>query len=212
MKTQHFNIWLVSLFALLASGISFGQEKQELVQFSGVVVSIDSLERIPYASIMDKTTGTGTMTDYYGYFSLTTKPGDTLVFSSFGFLSDSYIIPDTLTEKSYSIIHVMIPDTLLLPQVDIYPWPSKEEFARAFVEMDAYDANFRQFKRSLSGEQINETARGLQQDARSAYSIEAQQRQTIIYTQNYIPVNNLLNPISWAKFVNAWKRGDLQRE
>ena len=41
----------------------------ELVQFSGVVVTNDSLQPIPYTSVIIKHAYRGTLTDYYGFFS-----------------------------------------------------------------------------------------------------------------------------------------------
>mgnify|MGYP006205886371 CR=1 FL=1 len=76
------------------------------------------------------------MADYYGYFSLVTQPKDTLFFSFYGYKTSTFIVPDTLTDNLYSILHTMYRDTINLPEFTVYPWPSKEEFARAFVEMN----------------------------------------------------------------------------
>ena len=210
MKNSIFLVFL-SFFVLVSTAL-FSQEEERLIQFSGVVVSTDSLDQVSYVNVIDKTTKTGTVSDYSGYFSFVTKPGDTILFSAFGYQSNSYIVPDTLTGQRYSIIHFMVPDTILLPEVEVYPWPSREQFSKYFVEMDPYGDDFRQFKRSLSGAQLAETSAGLRIDAGQAYNWEAQQRQTRIYTQGITPVNNLLNPISWAKFIDAWRDGQLQRE
>src|SRR5690554_89889 len=114
-------IYAFVIFSFFFTSVGHAQEKRELIQFSGVLVSADSLDQVSYASVVDKTTGKGTMSDYYGYFSFVTRPGDTILFNAFGFKTSSYIVPDSLKEIRYSIIHVMTPDTLLLPEVDIYP-------------------------------------------------------------------------------------------
>ncbi|MGM0477624.1 MAG: hypothetical protein ACQERC_00245 [Bacteroidota bacterium] len=198
-------------FTLIFSQLS-AQENPDLIQFSGVLVSSDSLDQVSYASVVDKTTGKGTMSDYYGYFSFVTRPGDTILFNAFGFKPSPYIVPDTLSEKRYSIIHVMTPDTMELPQVDIYPWPSREEFARAFVEMDPYDDALRRAQRQLSGESLAFAAAKVPTDGSLSYNWATQQRQTQLYTQGQTPVNNLLNPAAWSKFIESWKNGDFQRE
>jgi hypothetical protein len=189
-----------------------GGKKKSLIQFSGVLVSSDSLDQVSYASVVDKTTGKGTMSDYYGYFSFVTRPGDTILFNAFGYKTSSYIVPDSLREIRYSIIHVMTPDTLLLPEVDIYPWPSREEFARAFVEMDPYDDALRRAQKQLSGESLAFIASRAPTDGRLSYNWESEQRQTQIYTQGQTPMNNLLNPAAWGRFIDSWKNGQLQRE
>lgn len=201
----------VLLFAL-TSIYSQGQESPELIQFSGVLVSSDSLDQVSYASVIDKTTGKGTMSDYYGYFSFVTRPGDTILFNAFGYKPSSYIVPDSLTETRYSIIHVMTPDTMLLPQVDVYPWPSREEFARAFVEMEPYDDALRRAQRQLSGESLAFAAAKVPTDGSLSYNWQTQQRQTQLYTQGQTPMNNLLNPAAWSKFIESWRNGDFQQE
>lgn len=204
----------ISLFILIASSVAAqnGDENPKLVQFSGVLVTSDSLDQVSYASVIDKSTGKGTMSDYYGYFSFVTKPGDTILFNAFGFKPNSYIVPDTLTDDRYSIIHLMVPDTMNLPQVDVYPWPSKEDFARAFVEMEPYDDALRRAQRQLSGESLAFAAAKVPTDGGLSYNWQLQQQQTRLYTQGQTPVNNLLNPAAWGQFIDSWKKGDFQRE
>ncbi|MEX1191752.1 MAG: hypothetical protein WEA99_07235 [Brumimicrobium sp.] len=202
-------------FLFLLNTITFGQkdsDDKKLVQFSGVLVTSDSLDQVSYASVIDKTTGKGTMSDYYGYFSFVTRPGDTILFNAFGFKPNSYIVPDTLTEDRYSIIHLMVPDTMILPEVDVYPWPSREDFARAFVEMEPYDDALRRAQRQLSGESLAFAAAKVPTDGALSYNWETQQQKTRIYTQGQTPVNNLLNPAAWSRFIESWRDGDFQRE
>ncbi|MDX1652807.1 MAG: hypothetical protein R3277_09970 [Brumimicrobium sp.] len=204
----------LALFLLMSLHANSQEEskKPKLIQFSGVLVSSDSLNQVSYASVIDKTTGKGTMSDYYGYFSFVTRPGDTILFNAFGFKPNSYIVPDSLTEMRYSIIHLMVPDTLVLPQVDIYPWPSKEDFARAFVEMDPYDDALRRAQRQLSGESLAFAAAKVPTDGALSYNWQVEQQKTRLYTQGQTPVNNLLNPAAWSQFIESWKKGEFQRE
>lgn len=205
-------IFIVVSFLFVFSEMSYSQEKQRLIQFSGILVSADSLDQVSYARIIDRTTQKGTLSDYYGFFSFVTRPGDTVIFNAFGFKTSSYIIPDSLDDVRYSIIHVMVPDTMLLPEVDVYPWPSKEDFARAFVEMSPYDDALRNAQRELSGKNLASVASRLPTTSSLSYNWEAQQRQTKIYTKGQLPVNNLLNPVAWSKFIKSWRDGDFQRK
>lgn len=206
---------LFLLFVAVSFG-SFGQKTQQdtakLVQLSGVIVSADSLEQMPFATVFDRQTRRGTIGDYYGFFSLVVYPGDTLIFSYYGYKTSSFIVPDTLTDDRYSIIHMMYADTLELPQVNIYPWPSREDFARAFVEMKPYDDALRRAQRQLSGESLAFAAARVSTDGSLSYSWAQNQMNTRLYTMGQSPVNNLFNPYSWAKFIQSWKEGDLRRE
>lgn len=203
---------IVFIITTVCLGLSTqAQEKEQLIQLSGILVSMDNLGQVSYALVANKTTESTALTDYYGYFSIVTRPGDTLLFKSASFQPSSYIVPDTLTANNYSIIHVMEPDTVNLPKVNVYPWPSKEAFAQAFVEMDPYDDAIRRIQRNLSGGSLTAIAMNLPTNSSLSYDWEANQQQTQLYTKGSVPVNNLLNPFSWAQFINAWKNGDLKR-
>jgi hypothetical protein len=190
----------------------FAQNNDSLIQLSGVVVSEDDLEPLPYTTVFDRTIRRGVIADYYGYFSLVVLPGDTLHFSFYGHKTASYIVPDTLTDNRYSIIHMMKKDTVNLPQIDVYPWPSREDFARAFVEMQPYDDALRRAQRELSGESLAFAAARIQTDAGSSQNFAASQRNTKLYTMGQLPTLNIFNPYSWAKFISDWKNGDLNRQ
>ncbi|SFT76409.1 hypothetical protein SAMN05216474_2254 [Lishizhenia tianjinensis] len=216
----------ILIFCLVATASVWGQASSDttktttpkdttehLVQLSGIVVSWDSLENIAYAAIYNKTTDRGVISDYYGFFSTVTRPGDTLLFSVYGFKTSAYIVPDTLTMDNYNMIHIMNPDTIEFAPVDIYPWPSREDFARAFVEMDPYDDALKKAQRQLSGEALAFVAAKLPTDASLSYNIEQQAQQTRLYRDmGMAQPNNLLNPVAWSNFVKAWKAGELKRE
>jgi hypothetical protein len=208
-------IWLV--FLLFGSQFAIAQvetnsDSLKLIQLSGVVVSEETLEEQPYVTVYDKTIRKGVISDYYGYFSLVTFPGDTIIFSSPGHKKSSYIVPDTLKQNRYSLIHMLPSDTLQLKEVTIYPWPSKEEFANAFVNMRPYDDALRRAQQELSGESLAFAAARIQSDPSLAYGNLVNQRYSQLYSSNQVPVNNLLNPYAWSKFLKDWKEGKLKRE
>lgn len=122
------------------------------------------------------------------------------------------MVPDSLSDKRYSVIHMLNRDTVHLPEVTVYPWPSREDFARAFVEMEPYDDAIKRAQRELSGESLAFVAARLDNDASLAYSYAMNQRYTKLYTNGQMPVNNLLNPYSWAKLIQDWKAGKLSKQ
>lgn len=184
----------------------------KLLQLSGVAISEGDLNPLPYTTIYDRSIKRGVISDYYGFFSLVVLPGDTLIFSGFGYKTSTYIVPDSLEDKRYSMIHMLQRDTVNLPMVTVYPWPSKEDFARAFVEMEPYDDAIRRAQRELSGESLAFVAARLENDASLAYGYATNQRYTRLYTNGQLPANNLLNPYSWAKLIQDWKAGKLSRQ
>jgi hypothetical protein len=204
-------LW-VSLATVWAQSTDVVKDSTRLIQLSGVVVSDADLNALPYTTIYDKTAGRGVMADYYGYFSLVTHPNDTLYFSFYGHKTSSFIVPDTLTDNRYSIIHMMQKDTINLPEITVYPWPSKEDFARAFIEMNPTDDAIKRAQRELSGESLAFAAARVQADASLANKYVQNQRYTQIYTKGQTPANNILNPYAWSKLVKDWKEGKLKRQ
>ena len=187
-------------------------KQEKLVQLSGVVVSSDSLQEMPYAAVYNKTVRRGTIADIYGFFSLVVQPGDTILFRYYGHKPSSYIVPDTLSESRYSIIHMMTVDTIQLKEVVVYPWPSKEAFARAFVEMNPYEDAMLRAQKQLSGQSLASIASLVPSDASLSFGNVLNQNNTRLYTMGQSPVNNLLNPFAWATFLQKWRSGELQRQ
>jgi hypothetical protein len=187
-------------------------DTSKILQISGVIIAEDNLEPLPYTTVWNRSIRKGVISDYYGFFTLVSFPGDTLVFNFYGYSSSTYIIPDTLADNRYSIVHMMQADTLNMPEVVVHPWPSRDEFARYFVEMKPYDDAMRKAQRELSGESLAFVAAKMNNDASLAYGYAQNQRLTKLYTNGQLPANNLFNPYAWAKLVQDWKAGKLGRQ
>jgi hypothetical protein len=187
-------------------------DSSRILQLSGVVIGEDDLQPLPYATVWNKSLRKGIMSDFSGFFTLVSFPGDTLIFNYIGYKSSTYLVPDSLTEDHYSIVHMLERDTLNMPEVVVYPWPSREEFARYFVNMKPYDDAMRRAQRELSNESLAFTAARLGNDASLANGYAQNQRLTKLYSQGQLPANNLFNPYAWAKLVQDWKSGKLSRQ
>lgn len=211
-KLVGMKIGLVFLVLLLQT-VVFSQVKNDrLLQLSGVVISSDSLQEMPYAAIYNRSVKRGTIADMYGFFSLVVQPGDTLLFRYVGHKPSSYIVPDTLKDDRYSIIHMMELDSAAYNEVIIYPWPSKEAFAQAFIEMNPYDDALLRAQRQLSGQNLAALASKVSSDASISYGNVMNQQNTRLYTMGQSPVNNLMNPFAWASFLQKWRAGELKRQ
>lgn len=187
------------------------QEKQ-LIQLSGVVVSEDSIREMPYASVYDLSVKRGTIADVYGFFSMVVQKGDTIAFRYLGHKTGFYVVPDTLSDSRYSIIHMLSVDTIDLPEVVIYPWPSREAFAQAFIEMNPYDDDMLRAQKLLSGQSLATLGNQVSNDASISYGNTVNMQNTRIYTMGQSPVNNLMNPFAWASFLQKWRSGELKRQ
>ncbi len=63
----------------------FIDEDEDVIQFFRVVVDVDSLSPVPYASIIIKNSRRSTLSDVYEYFLFVALKNDTIVFSSMGY-------------------------------------------------------------------------------------------------------------------------------
>jgi hypothetical protein len=184
--------------------------KNNLIQFSGVVVEGDSLRPVPYASIMIKDSYRGTVSDYFGYFSFVAQKGDTIEFSAIGYRDGAYVIPDTLSTNKYSLIQVLSTDTVFLKTTEVYAWPSKEQFKHAFLQLNIQDDELARAQKNMDRADMKERMTGMANDATMNYKYSQQQYQSKLYYAGQLPPNNLLNPIAWSKFIKAWKNGDFK--
>ena len=203
------------LLALLAfTGSLFAQpgaDNPNLVQFSGVVVT-DSLMPVPFTNILVKNTYRGTMSDVYGYFSFVAQEGDTILFSAVGFQRSQYVIPDSLTDSKYSMIHVLNRDTVTLKEFTVYPWPSREQFRDAFLALRLPADDHQLALRNLSPAEMVQRMENLPPDAYQSFQYQMAMDHTRLYYSGGTPVVNLFNPIAWAQFLQAWQNGAFKKK
>jgi hypothetical protein len=201
--------FLLSLITAFSQGNNDKKaaDNPQYVQFSGVVLDQDSLTPIPYVSVAVKGTQRATVCDIYGFFSLVVKPGDQLEFLSITHKTRTYKLADTLKQKFYYAIQVLTKDTVELPVVDIYPWPSKDDFKRAFLALDLSETDAERADKNLSREELSYLERTHGANAAENYKYLMQAYYTKVYTSGQSPVNNLLSPIKWAEFIQAWRAG-----
>ena len=183
-----------------------------IVQFSGVVVSGDSLLPVPFTNILIKHSYRGTISDVYGYFSFVAQEGDTLIFSAVGFKRSQFVVPTDLEESKYSMIHQLSADTILLGQANVYPWPSREQFRDAFLNLKLADDDYQLAMRNLSPAEMLQRMENLPPDAYESFRYQMAMDQTRLYQQGGMPVVNLFNPIAWAQFLQAWKSGAFKKK
>ncbi|MFH1005229.1 MAG: carboxypeptidase-like regulatory domain-containing protein [Bacteroidota bacterium] len=187
----------------------FSQE-HDLLQFSGVVVEMDSLKPVSFTSIIVKNTHRGTISDFYGYFSFVARKKDIIVFSAIGYKKAFFIIPDTLTSNKYSLIQVMHNDTILLKETVIYPWPTKEQFREVFLNTNVPDDDLVRAEKNLEREKIKEKSEPIVMSGSIGYKASMQQQSAKLYWAGQYPPNNLLNPFAWAQFIKMWREGKLK--
>jgi len=205
-----------AIITLLTSCISaiYAQEESDepvLIQLSGIVVTGDSLIPVPYTTVLIQNSRRGTICDHLGFFSLVVRENDVIVFTSIGYKASKMTIPDTLTGNRYSLIQLLMPDTIVLPEAVIYPWPTYEQFKQAFITLKIPDDDLERARKNLTIASARELYEGVPMDGSMNYRQYTQDHSYRLYYAGQFPPNQLLNPFAWAKFIEAWRKGDFRR-
>lgn len=179
---------------------------QKVVQFSGVVVSGIDSNPLAFSTVYITNRDRGTISDASGFFSFVAVGGDTVRFSSVGYQTRHLVIPDTIRHDAYSIVVPLEQDTVMLLETVIYPWPSKEKFRDAFVNLELPENDADIIQKNFNLATMREQARKGKMDANMNYRSLMQQQSAKLYYQNQMVPNNLLNPFAWAQFIKQWKR------
>src|SRR6187455_3052391 len=109
-------VFIIALgFAVQKASAQFETMKDSVVQLYGVVMTADSLEAIPSVSIVVKGQNRGTISNEQGVFSIVVLKGDKIEFTSVGYKPKLVEIPRDIEGNQYSIIQLMVVDTVYLP-------------------------------------------------------------------------------------------------
>lgn len=183
------------------------KDEEKLIQFSGVVVRSDSLTPIPFTHVVIESEKRGTVADANGYFSIVAQTNDTILFSSIGFKTNTFIIPDSLDKSNYSLIHTMEQDTVETGEMVVHPWPSKEEFKQAFMNADVPTDDIERARQNLAQAEMKERMENMDMDGSMNYKYQMQQYSNKVYHAGQAPPISILNPSAWAEFIKAWREG-----
>lgn len=204
--------FLIALFLFAGNINSQVLDNDQLIQFSGVVVTSDSLKPVPYTSLMIKNTNRGTVSDYYGFFSFVAKMKDTIEFAALGYKRAIFIIPDTLADQRCSMIQILKPDTIILREVTIFPWPTKEQFKEAFLHLRIPEDDLSRAEKNLEPGQLEYLAANMTMDGNMNYKNYIGDKTTQLYYSGQLRPNTLLDPIKWAKFIQQWQSGAYKKK
>lgn len=203
--------WLY--ITLLLSALSGkAQSVDSLIQFSGLVMTSDSLGAIPFANITSTTRGLTTTCDYNGFFSFVAGKGDSIRITATGYKEQRFMIPLDLTETKYSVIQLLTRDTIYLAETFIYPWPSKEEFREAFLALDIPDDDLRTAQKNLDREEMKARGQAMAMDADMNADYQTKAIQQKIYYAGQYPPMRIFDVFAWKQFFEAWKRGDFKSD
>jgi hypothetical protein len=200
----------ICLFLVFPLEAKAQTREKKIIQFSGVVVTGDSLKPVPFTNIFVTGTRTATVSDYYGFFSFAAEEGTDITFSAVGFKKAHFFIPDTCHESRYSMIQILFLDTVMLKEATVYAWPTREQFRQAFLNMDNMNDDMARAQKNLAKEEMEIISMNMAMSGQENFKNSMQQYQSRMYYAGGRPPITIMDPLKWAEFVKAWKRGDFK--
>jgi hypothetical protein len=211
---KRFVIYTSLLFFLIphSSRAQFETVRDSVVQLYGIVMTADSLVGIPAVSITVKGQNRGTITNNQGVFSIVVLKGDVVEFTHVSYKPKKVTIPRNLEGNQYSVVQLMVVDTVYLPMTIIKPRPTPEQFARDFVKNKVPDDNIEIARQNTESAKRRVLMRTTPGDAGEATSLQFRNIANKASYAGQTPPMNLFNPAAWAQFIEAWKRGDFKNK
>ncbi len=132
-------------------------------------------------------------------------------FTSVGYKPKLVTIPQNLVGNEQSMIQLMVEDTVYLPATIIKKRPTREEFERDFVTASVPNDQQEIARENLSERNLEALRAAYPKDGREATNYYLKQNAQKYYSAGQVPPQNIFNPLAWAEFIKAWKRGDFKQ-
>ena len=190
----------------------FEAVRDSVVQLYGIVMTADSLVGVPAVSICVNGQNRCTITNDQGVFSIVVLKGDVVEFSHVSYKPKVVTIPRNLEGSQYSVVQLMINDTVYMAMTIIKPKPTPEQFARDFVNTKVPDDDIEIARQNTSEAKRRILMKTTSGDGGEATSLQLRNIATKASYAGQTPPMNIFNPAAWAKFIESWKRGDFKNK
>lgn len=190
----------------------FETVRDSVVQLFGIVMTSDSLIGIPAVSVTIKGQNRGTITNNQGVFSIVVLKGDVIDFTHVSYKPKEITIPRNLEGNQYSVVQLMVADTIYLPATIIRPRPTPQQFARDFVNSKVNDDDIEVARKNTDAAKRRVLMRTVPGDGAEATQIQFRNLANRASYNGQVPPMNIFNPAAWAEFIEAWKRGDFKNK
>ncbi|MGC1389921.1 MAG: carboxypeptidase-like regulatory domain-containing protein [Bacteroidales bacterium] len=201
-------IYTTVLF-ILSISVNYSQtvENEKYVQVSGIIT--DKSDRpVPGVAVVSRKLKKGTLSERTGIYSITSIPGDTIFFRALGFKRYHTIIPGTFEEKHCEVDIALEIDTIQIKEVNIMPWKNYSDFIKDITKARPVDPIIDNMNDNIASIYVAIANQGdYKVSPEAGYRYAMEQNFGAMATRGQYPINNLLNPFAWAKFINGIKNG-----
>ena len=175
-------------------------------------MTADSLVGIPAVSVMVKGQNRGTITNSQGVFSIVVLKGDQVEFTHVSYKPKTITVPRNIEGNQYSVVQLMVIDTVYLPATIIRPRPTAEQFARDFVNTKVDDDEYEIARKNTDATKRRILMKTVPSDGGEASSMQFRKIANKAYYYGQTPPMNIFSPAAWSEFIQAWKRGDFKNK
>ncbi|MEJ7912527.1 MAG: carboxypeptidase-like regulatory domain-containing protein [Chitinophagaceae bacterium] len=205
---------LVGLFILAAATrakAQFETVRDSVVQLYGVVMTADSLMGIPAVSVTIRGQNRGTITNDQGVFSIVVLKGDEVEFSHVTYKPKTISVPHNLAGNQYSVVQLLVEDTVYLPVTIIRPRPSRQQFERDFIKAKVADDNLEVLRKNNDIAARRVLLKSTPSDGEGATAMQFRNIANRASYAGQVAPQNILSPAAWSEFIQSWKRGDYKK-
>jgi hypothetical protein len=200
-----YTILLISVSFLTAYGQT--TERQTLIQVSGLIVD-EAYKPVTGVAVISRKLKRGTVSERSGIYSIPSTPGDTIFFRALGYKRYHTIIPASFKGKQCNVDIILAIDTISIQEVPILPWKTYNDFLKDMTKEKPVDPIIENMNDNLASIYVAMSNQvGVRISPEAGYRYAMNQNFDAMATHEQYPVNNLLNPFAWAKFVDGIKHG-----
>jgi hypothetical protein len=198
----------ITVFFILTVSACYGQtiENEKYVQVSGIITD-QSFKPVSGVAVISRKLKKGTLSERSGIYSITSTPGDTIFFRALGFKRYHTIIPETFTERHCEVDIALDIDTIQIKEVSIMPWKNYSDFIKDVTKPHPVDPIIENMNDNIASIYVAIANPGSKVAPEAGYRYAMEQNFSAMSTREQYPINNLLNPFAWAKFIRGIKNG-----
>ena len=188
------------------------QDSERFFQVSGIITDEEN-NALSNVGVVSFKLRRGTLSEKSGIYSITSMPGDTIFFRALGFKKKYVVLSRDFEGRRYNLDVALSLDTIPIENVVVMPWKSYSDFIKDMSTPPPLEPEIENMNKNIASisDAVSNT-RGMTITPEAGYRYAMQQNFNMAATRNQYPINNLLNPFAWAKFINGLKNGLLKNQ
>lgn len=183
------------------------RETENFFQVTGIITDEEN-NVLPNVGVVSLKLRRGALSEKTGIYSITSTPGDTIFFRALGFKKKLVILPGDFQGRHFSLDVTLSLDTIPIDNVVVMPWKSYSEFIKDMSTPSPLEPEIENMNRNIASisDAVSSTV-DVRITPEAGYRYAMQQNFNTMATRSQYPINNLLNPFAWAKFISGLKNG-----